>query len=208
MNMLREWIITITSVIIFITFVEILVPNSNNKRYVNVVVGILIMIVILNPLFHLLRQDINLEEGILKASSEIEYRAMSNRMDSNMSVMQKEAVIELYKTKLIDQMKHRLNSTTNYIVQDIKLEVEETDEEKFGTINKLDIVLQDSKKPETPETKHIEPVNIQVSINKNNNTAETHSILLSNEEKEIRNSFSIYYDVPKENINIHILKDK
>ncbi|SNR86774.1 stage III sporulation protein AF [Anaerovirgula multivorans] len=206
MEMIREWIITIVSVIIFVTFVEILIPNSNNKRYINVVVGLLIMIVILNPLFYLFRGTINFEDNILQVSNQMEYQTMQNRIDHN-QYLQNEAVIELYKTQLAQQMQNRVESLSDYRVEKIDLTVEEKDLENLGLIHQIDMTLKSSKTSKT-EKKEIEPIKINVAINKNNNTVEADSIRIDNEEEIIKTDFSIYYSLPKDNINIYILKDK
>ena len=39
MALISEWVVTIISLIIFTTFIEILIPNSNYKRYIDVVMG-------------------------------------------------------------------------------------------------------------------------------------------------------------------------
>lgn len=206
MEMIREWIITIVSVIIFVTFVEILIPKSNNKRYINVVVGLLIMIVILNPLFYLFRGTINFEDNILQASNQMEYQTMQNRIDHN-QYLQNEAVIELYKTQLAQQMQNRVENLSDYRMEKINLMVEEKDLENLGLIYQIDMTLK-SNKISTTEKKEIEPIKIDIAINKNNNTVEADSIRIDNEEEIIKADFSIYYSLPKDNINIYILKDK
>lgn len=206
MEMIREWIVTIVSVIVFVTFVEILIPNSDNKRYINVVVGLLIMIVILNPLFYLFRGDINFEDNILQASNQMEFQTMQNRADHN-QYLQNEAVIELYKSQLAQQMQNRVENLSDYSVEKIDLLVEEKDLEKLGFIHQIDITLKTGKTADS-QKKEIEPIKIDVAINKNNNTVAADSIRIDNEEDIIKRDFSIYYSLPKDNINIYILKDK
>lgn len=204
--MIREWIVTIVSVIVFVTFVEILIPNSDNKRYINVVVGLLIMIVILNPLFYLFRGDINFEDNILQASNQMEFQTMQNRVEHN-QYLQNEAVIELYKSQLAQQMQNRVENLSDYSVEKIDLLVEEKDLEKLGFIHQIDITLKAGKTTGFKK-KEIEPIKIDVAINKNNNTVAADSIRIDNEEDIIKRDFSIYYSLPKDNINIYILKDK
>ena len=49
-DFLREWIINITVIIIFIMFLDTIIPNSSMKRYINVIVGLMIIVVVIKPL--------------------------------------------------------------------------------------------------------------------------------------------------------------
>ncbi|SES70964.1 stage III sporulation protein AF [Natronincola peptidivorans] len=206
MEIIREWIIAIVSVIIFVTFVEILIPNSNNKRYINVVVGLLIMVVILSPLLHFVRGDVNFNEKILQASSQIDYNTTKNRLDSY-SDMHNQTIVTLYKSQLTEQMKYRIENLSNLEVVDIVLEIEEEEIEYLGFIYNAEIVLRNMN-TDTEINKDIEPVQIDVSLNKNINNEEVESIWINNEKETIKSHFKTYFNLPKDNVNIHILKDK
>ncbi|SDK51323.1 stage III sporulation protein AF [Natronincola ferrireducens] len=207
MDIIREWIITIVSIIVFITFVEILIPNSDNKRYINVVVGLLIMIVILSPVFQVIKGDVDLGNKILEASNQMEHTTIKNTISHQKDYVQTEMVMALYKENLIQQMEHRIEAISDYGVENIQLEVEEKDQSNLGMIYGVDITLKAYKKVNI-EKKDIEPVKINVLLNENDNTVEAGSILIDNEGERIKNDFSIYYNLPKDNINIYILKDK
>lgn len=210
MDIIREWIITIVSVIIFITFLEILIPNSNNKRYINVVVGLLIMIVILKPLIYFMEEEMNLGEKILQTSNYLEYETTKKRVSNN-DYFQTEAVIQLYKQYLREQMKNRLENMTDYLVADIQLVIDDKEEDGFGVIQEIDIIfenLSQISKTTAMEKGETRDIKIDVSLSKNNNTVETQSIWINNEEELIKDDFSIYYNLPRDNINIYILKDK
>ncbi|AKL95295.1 stage III sporulation protein AF [Clostridium aceticum] len=206
MEIIREWIITIVSVIIFVTFVEILIPDSDNKRFINVVVGLLIMIVILNPVMRLLQGEMDLGGRILQASNHMEYRTAQNRIEQS-DYMQTEVVVALYKDQLKQQMKKRLESISSYVVEDLQLQIEEENTEDFGMIHRIDIVIREAGE-DTSIKKGIEPIKIDVALNKSNNTVEAQSIWISNEGESIKNDFSTYYNLPKDNINIYIHRDR
>ncbi|ARE87569.1 stage III sporulation protein AF [Clostridium formicaceticum] len=208
--MIREWIITIVSVIIFVTFVEILIPNSNNKRFINVVVGLLIMMVILNPLMGFLQGEVDLGEKILQTSNHLDYKTAQNRI-AQTDYMQEEAVVALYKGQLAQQMKNRIENNFYYTVEDIHLEIEEKQTSEFGMIHGVEIILREGIEDTNRrnEKKEIVPIKIDVALNKSNNTVEAQSIWINNEEESmIKNDFSVYYNLPKDNINIYIRKDK
>ncbi len=207
MELLREWIITIISVIIFVAFVEILIPNSNHKRYINVVVGFLLMIVILNPITNLIGGEIDFEEGIIKTSNQLELATAKNRIN-NIQSSNNEAVVKLYKNEISKQLKSRIEENTEYIVKEILVEIEDDSKSSnFGLIDSFNITLKETNKYKEPPKTKIEPVQINVSLGrKNNNTVEAHSILINNESDLLKDDISNFYNVSKDNINIYVLK--
>ncbi|PRX26904.1 stage III sporulation protein AF [Orenia metallireducens] len=59
MDFLTGWIRNIVLVIIFANFIEMLLPNNNTKREVNMVIGLFIILVILNPIINLINYQSN-----------------------------------------------------------------------------------------------------------------------------------------------------
>ncbi len=208
MSFIREWVITIVSIIIFITFVEILIPNSNHKRFINVVIGFLLMIVILTPLTKLIKGEINLEEKILKTSNDLELLTVENRIN-NTEYSNKEAIIKLYKNEITKQIKEHIEYNTEYIAQKVLMEVEDdSDSPQFGLIKSFNITLEEKTKEEKPASKIIKPVEINISIGeKNDNTVEAASILINKEDDLIKQDISDLYKVSKDDINIYLLKN-
>ena len=50
---LREWITNITVIIVFVMLMETVMPNNSMKRYINVIIGLLIIIVVSKPFISL-----------------------------------------------------------------------------------------------------------------------------------------------------------
>lgn len=208
MELLREWIITIISTIIFIAFVEILIPNSKQKRYIDMVVGFLIVIVILNPLINIINSGIDFEGEILEVSNELELATAKNRVD-NIKFNNNEAIVKLYKDKISIQLKNRIEENTEYLVEEAIVKIEEDIENvNFGSINSFDITLKgdfkNEKNKDSVESK-IEPVQINIAIDKkSNNTVEANSILIDNEVDLIKDDISNFYSLDRESITIYI----
>lgn len=207
MELIRDWIITIISVIVFVTFVEILIPNSSHKKYINVVVGFLLMIVILTPLTKLIGGDINFEEGIIKTSNEIELITAKNRIE-NIQRGNDEAVLKLYKSEIAKQLKGRIEQSSDYVVEEVIVEVvEDSTSPNFGLIDEFHITLRENKKYVETTSTTIQPVEINVSIGKkSNNTVEANSILINNESDFIKDDLSNFYNLSRDNVNIYVLK--
>ncbi|MFV8827960.1 stage III sporulation protein AF [Alkalihalobacterium sp. APHAB7] len=59
MSFLTEWLTNIIIFILLATILELLLPNSSMQRYVKMVVGLLLLVIILNPLLSIFSKDIN-----------------------------------------------------------------------------------------------------------------------------------------------------
>lgn len=65
MDSIREWVRNLTMLIILASFLELLVPQNSMKRYIKMVMGLVILLGILNPIFALFRQEVTIDVGWL-----------------------------------------------------------------------------------------------------------------------------------------------
>ncbi len=206
MELFREWIVTIISIIIFVTFIEILLPNSNHKRYISVIIGLLIMFVILKPLLGFVENGGDLGEGIMAASNQMEQMTLQNRVQQQ-QFSNNDMVLELYKEELKKQMSGRLETQLGVSAHDIELEIEETDQESFGSIKGIYIVLREDEDTVNDSSSGIQEINVNVTItSKSNNNIEDDSILIGSRGEAIIDDFSSFYQVSRDNISVAILK--
>ena len=208
MAFISEWVVTIISVIIFTTFIEILIPNSNYKRYIDVVMGFLLVVVILTPLTKFIGGQVNFEEGVLRASNQFELSTAQNRM-GNVQYDNDEAVIRLYKNEIGKQLRNYIEQNTEYTVNDVFIEIDDNgNSPEFGSIKNFDIILEERMENMKPVNKTIKPIQINIPVKKNsNNTVKAGSILISNEINLIKENIGNLYNISEDNISIHILKN-
>lgn len=207
MDLIREWVITILSIVIFVTFVEFLLPNSNHKRYINVIIGLLIMLVILKPLMGLVKGGESIGDGILQASNQLEQMTLNNRMKT-LEVNNQETIIQLYKDSLKEQMITRLEGQLGVQVKDIALEIEEDHEDQFGMIKEVSIILGEEGSQPHGEGE-IKEVSINVRLpGKKDNNSEDERILLVNGGEAIISDFSDFYNISKESIKVSVQKNR
>lgn len=204
MELVRNWIITIVSVIIFVTFIEIIIPDGKSKKYINVVIGLLIIVVILSPLLHIFREGINLSDTVVQASNDLESFTTKSRVE-NIQYHQEELVLEIYRKNLEDQMINRIERTTEFIVGSISLDIN-TKSDNFGTIDNIEIYLNE-RGSTTKTSSEIEPIVVEVNLKNHNQSAETKA-MTNHESRSIKYDFSSFYNIPEENINIYIQHKK
>jgi len=119
-------------VVILSMFIGIIIPEDY-KKYINVYIGICILIILLNPFLELNK---NLKIDFFKQIYMVENDIAKN--SSNNVDMYRKMVIEEYKSKLINQIKENIK---NNIGLDIQIEDvvinENIDSKDFGKIIKI-----------------------------------------------------------------------
>ena len=106
---------------IFVTFIEILMPDNSMKKYTKIILGFLIMIIILNPILIFLKKDFSLSAYSFNYENKLESLYIKNQ-SKDFSKKQSEAMTKLYKQNVEIQMEKQISKTIDE--NDIKVEVD------------------------------------------------------------------------------------
>lgn len=132
MSFIHQWIMQITAVILIGSICDLLMPDGNIKKYLNPVLGFLLIFVIVKPLTTLdadsIRLDLLLESGNI--SGEI-----SNIADTTTQ----KNIIDIYTARLSEEVKREIRDTYR-VGTEIALLVSE-EEKSFGEIGRIDVAL-------------------------------------------------------------------
>lgn len=138
MEALKGWIISIVSTVIFVTIIEIILPDGSIKKYVKLATGLLIMVVVLSPILKLVANSSGIEQSISSyVSSMSEYKSVDTKKASEDF---KEKTRETFVAGLKSSIEEEIKSKTgkDYVVENIKLKTAEN-EFGFDEIKSLDI---------------------------------------------------------------------
>lgn len=205
MEMIREWVMTILSVVMLVTFVEFLLPNSNHRRYINMIMGLMIMMVILKPIMALIDGGAEFDLAVFRNNQKIEQMTLSNRSQT-LELHHYEQMMSLYRENLKKEMIQRLERD-GYQVADIQLEIEEEDQRLLGKIKGVEILLAEEGKDLPRDAIEVPAIQVNVSLDgKKDNNLPEERILLVNEGEEIVSTVSNYYQIPKEDIRVTVQK--
>ena len=101
---LSYWVKNIIYIIFFIVFLEILLPNNSMRKYVKVVGGLLVMVVILSPLTKFINKEINLSDVIAKNIIDIEQVDLKSK-NTLLQEKQDYLTTKIYKERVISNIK-------------------------------------------------------------------------------------------------------
>jgi len=147
-DFLRNWIMNITVIIIFIMFLDTIIPNNSMKRYINVVVGLLIIIVVIKPFVLVKDYADSFNSEFLETSSYVEQNGSVGN-SAEISKFQKQKTVEIFENNLKNQIEKVVKNSTNSYYKEVSVELElerDFESKNFGDIKSVTVNLTNDKK--------------------------------------------------------------
>lgn len=186
-NGISSWAKSIVLAVIIATILEMILPDTNNKKYIKTVIGIYILFTVVSPIISKLNKNsFNLSkyEDYLKVNTAV--TTSTNSVDMSLD--------KAYISNIKLDIKNRLKEQ-GYEVKNINVEAELKDNTKYGEIKKISLNL--SKMDNQENVSKIEKVIINVNEENSatNNISETEKVSLKSFLKET-------YNISEKNIDI------
>jgi stage III sporulation protein AF len=139
---IRQWIINIVGLVLFIVLIEILLPSGKIKRYVNLVTGTILILAILSPLAGVLGK--NMDITALEASNSNILDKLQIENDSRLlEEEQMKQVVSVYREKIIGQLEQNAQEIDG--VEKAKADIifnEDYKSDTFGEIRRVYLEIQ------------------------------------------------------------------
>lgn len=146
METIRLIVKSVVVIIIFSAFLEIILPRSDMKRYVNLIIGLFVIIAVLNPFLSVLNNGIsidvlaNQEEG---AGNDTQSLIQNGK---GLAEAQRRGAATEYKEKLSRQMAAMADLYQKDRISGVDIDmVDDASSPEFGTIKKVILHLKSSK---------------------------------------------------------------
>lgn len=195
--------------VIFISFLEIVLPNSNMKRFIDMIVGFLIIVVIITPFIKIISKDIDIEKNFLLNSNKLNTEFKNNYSEEKEEVLalQEKQIIESYEKGIERKIGNLIKEKTNYEVKNIDMEINRDLEDKnYGEIKELNIVLREKVDKNSENEKSIKIENIEevwIKKNKENKSNEKFE-----ESDKIKKIISKEYGLSEEKISASLSRER
>lgn len=188
-NFIREWLKDIVVLFVIISLVELIIPKGNMKKYVDFIIGIIIVFTVISPFTKLINFDINLDEKIETFSNDI-------TMKEDVVSTQNEQIEEIFKTNLSGEIKKIVKENSDYKVKDIYISTK-PDDQNLLLIEYINIILDTDKQSKDSEIK-IEKINL------GNESIPVSSS--ANDFEELKNLIIDYLQIDEERLIISVKK--
>ena len=198
MEIFRAWMTQIISFIIFIVLFGIIVPNGKMRKYINLVSGFILIIIILNPILKFLNSNTSIDAFALSNESVITRNELLYSKES-IEEEKKEQLILTYRSILKDRLLEAVNRYEGIRGENVDIIInEDYNSEKFGEIKRVYLTICKEN-----EKTRIEEINIRVPAINNKN--ERDMTIKKEESKivtELKNEINNDFLINKENILI------
>lgn len=203
-SIFSAYIKNISMCIIFSAFVEMMLPNNNFKKYINLVLGFITIIAILNPLKNFLFKTETVDFKVFSMSSQIENNSLLSQKDIYEN-NQKNLIISTYKQQLKEQITKLVSEKENLNIEDIYIEVnEDFESDKFSQIKQIKLYAQNevTNTDYTDKQINIAPVEKVTIGQKSIDVYFEESDRDTELEKNLETLISDFYKLNKDNIYI------
>lgn len=189
MDLIKDWVRDIIVLSVFISILETLLPNGDMKKYVNVIIGLMIIIVLINPFIYLINDGIDIEREVFIKTND--YNISVNGDNEDLQKAQEEQIINVYKRKIKTDIMSFINAEGNMIVDDINIYLKETKEE-MGEVKNIEVIMR----PEVIKHKKDSSDNINVNVTLDNSNIKQDS----KDYERVRKKISKRYNINEKNI--------
>lgn len=193
---IRSWVSNIMAVIIFVSIIEILLPEGKIKKYVGLITGVLIIITIMTPIVKGINKDVTLQLPEL-SNTEINNENIIVQT-KQLEKIQNDQIVRVYKNKIEEEIKEQLNDFNSVECRDVICRFGQTDKE-FGNITEILVFL----KPKSIENKSKEVKSINIQIKKEVESQNKETVKVDEKTKrEITKKISTLYGISEGKIKI------
>lgn len=199
-----KYIQSIATIIIFTTFVNLIVPDGGFKKYIKMVLGLIIIITILSPINALVfKNKPNYDDILKRYEMDIENKTMQVQSGAYLA-MQKDMILDAYKEKLIPQMTEIIEKGSLAKVDYLEVTLDENiDSKTFGLIKAIDIIVSEQKAESNKKRIIIPKIKVGTKTNQNYSTVTNEGQI----EKTIKTCLIDFYNLSDVNINITVQKN-
>lgn len=193
MDILKDWISDICVSILFMTAVELVLPENSIKKYSKFVLGLIFIVVVINPIIGFIKQDSNLykditlnEDYVNKFDSYLE-----NHLDEYSDRIKK-TTINSFEENLSRSCENLLKN--NFKKNNFKVDVSVSYEDENFKIEELIVKVEEVgiKNVETVEKVVIGSVNDYDNVSKESSKVKGIKNFLSNELNISENIIKVY----------------
>lgn len=205
MDWLADWLKELILLVLVATFLDLLLPSNSMDRYVKLVMGLLIIMAILHPIFQLIDKEINLRDltlapEIIGQTSGTQSLEEIQRKKEKLQQTQADLIRKQMENYIKKRVEKSLEKEFAVEVMDVQAKTE-LNKEQIPILKEISVAVQ--PKNETTENqlplRPIEPVAIGEEESQTANATITDSPIA----KEMERYLSDYWEIAPDQVRIY-----
>lgn len=205
---LRNWVINIVIIIIFVTITDIILPEGNVKKYVRVIIGTFVLLTIIKPFINITNIANDFERAYIETS--VVLNGDKELFDKEvLSSYQNNKAIEIYEAKLKDMISSAVSYKTSVSKKNIDVSIDinkDQDSNEFGLISNILIIINNKEKEDKIE--RIKKVRIGEEEKVIYNEVEEYNLNEKTTTADIRNMLSEMLGIDKNKVQVKLFAER
>ena len=136
-NFISSWLKDIVVLFILISIAQLVMPKGNMKKYIDLIIGFLIIFTIITPFAKIVKKDFSFDETVFNYSNSINFR--EDKVDFQLE--QEKQIERLYKEKIKSEIIKLVEEESSHRVKELRVDLMDEDE-VYGEIQYLQIVIK------------------------------------------------------------------
>lgn len=205
MSVIYSWVKNIIIFLVLTTIISNLLGKSNYKKYINLITGIILVLIVISPLMKLFQ----LEDMFDYFYSHNSFSTEASDIEGELIIQEKGQMTEIlkeYKAEIKKQVSDLLEDKNIYLISTTITVDEEEESDNFGNLIALDIIASYINQDANDKSKKIDKISIDdIKIgDKEEKKTEKVEGYLTPDEINVKNLLSDFYNMNPDNINISI----
>lgn len=198
MTFLIDWAKSIVYYVLFIKVITSLMPSGNMAKYFKLFSGVLLIIILIQPLIQLKSFDKNIFTHIVKIENELDQKKIT-KQSRTYEQLNSELTLDLYVKNTRERIISIVRNSEVYVAS-VNLKVNDDQKsDRYGEILEINLVVY----KKTKKTKDLPLIaDIEISISKEHLLPKSEEDILI--EKNIKSDLLDFYNLNADNIHISI----
>ncbi|MBC7960789.1 MAG: stage III sporulation protein AF [Vallitaleaceae bacterium] len=198
MEFLINWAKNIIYYLLFVKLLISLIPTGNMTRYIKLFSGILLIIILIQPLLNLEKLNSDLFQNVIQVESEVDRESLTNQA-ATYENLNNQLAMDVYKKNTKKRIE-LIVKEENVAVTSLEIEVDEdVNSSTYGALTSITILLNKNIEAQTSGI-HIDEITIGTEKDPFEPKSAQDIIL----EKNIKSRLIGFYNLPIDNIHISI----
>lgn len=136
MKFLYSWLQNLSILFIMISIIDLIMPKGSMKKYIDLIIGLMIIVVIITPFARLRKENFSLDIEVYKELNDSSFEYMEQLIREN-----NRQVKDIYRDKVRSVIEYILSEDIGYYIQDIYVDFEEKGG-VYGDIRSMKIFIK------------------------------------------------------------------
>ncbi|UZW67504.1 stage III sporulation protein AF [Priestia flexa] len=156
MQALTSWITNIILFILLATVINLLLPSSGFQKYTKLVIGLLLMLIIVTPVFQILKVDVNKMFNSIRLSAASDDAGVENLIESKkkeIQASQRAYILEQMAVQMETEVKEELMEQYGVAIDQMHIETKSEEADPEADNIKTITVVMSAEEPEDEQVR-------------------------------------------------------